>query len=102
MFMRTADVTCRMKWPEGTADPESKMVSVTATASETASHLDYRLCLVTTLNWTSPFITTLQQRLVLGKFRLFESCHVRDADNETSFTLREGGRTGKLLSYKQG
>ena len=29
VFMRTADVTCRMKWPEGTPDPESKMVSTT-------------------------------------------------------------------------
>lgn len=34
VFMRTADVTCRMKWPEGTADPESKMVSIMALASQ--------------------------------------------------------------------
>ncbi|KAI0734542.1 elongation factor Tu [Fomitopsis betulina] len=26
VFMRTADVTCRMKWPDGTADAESKMI----------------------------------------------------------------------------
>ena len=67
LFLRTADITVALNFPDGTPDAAEKMVSMVTPFLKRTSIFAPRSCLVTMLRWFVISCMTLQRKSALGK-----------------------------------
>lgn len=70
LFLRTADITVSLTFPDGTPDAAEKMVGFSSNRVKKFpfnTEIIFRLCQVTMLRWCAIFISMLLQKLVLGE-----------------------------------
>ena len=67
LFLRTADITVSLTFPEGTADADEKMVCrLVCFLLTVALILHIRSCQATMLSWSVTWYTTLRRKLGPG------------------------------------